>query len=185
MVTFFCYIMNIMSHLNIEIKARCPDPARIRNYLNEHNARFVGVDEQTDTYFHVPRGRLKLREGAIENALIFYKRENTAGPKASHFHLVPLTETTGIRNLLEEAYGVKVVVSKRREIYYLDNVKFHLDEISSLGSFVEIEATSIHSDLNAAHLETQCKFYLSEFRVKEEDLITDSYSDMILEASFI
>ena len=55
-----------MSILNIEIKAQCDQPDRIRNILREHHADFKGTDRQIDTYFEVPEGRLKLRQGTIE-----------------------------------------------------------------------------------------------------------------------
>lgn len=76
-----------MEYLNVEIKARCRNPEFIRNYLRSKNAKFTGVDKQTDTYFEVSAGRLKLREGNIENNLIFYNRNNQAGPKCSFFRL--------------------------------------------------------------------------------------------------
>ncbi len=38
----------------------------MRNYLLTHGADYKGTDRQTDTYFNVPNGRLKLREGNIE-----------------------------------------------------------------------------------------------------------------------
>ena len=66
-----------MDFLSLEIKARCPDPGRIRAILKAQKARFQGLDPQSDTYFRVPSGRLKLREGNIENALIHYKRAIT------------------------------------------------------------------------------------------------------------
>ena len=34
------------------------------------NPKFIGEDNQEDTYFNVAKGRLKLREGNIENSLI-------------------------------------------------------------------------------------------------------------------
>ncbi len=61
-----------MQHLNIEIKARTTRQAEIRSMLKNNNAEFKGTDHQIDTYFHVPNGRLKLREGNIENHLIHY-----------------------------------------------------------------------------------------------------------------
>ena len=138
------------------------------------------MDEQTDTYFNVPKGRLKLREGSIEKALIFYSRDNTPGAKSSHFQLVPLTETEALRKLLSEAYGVLVTVHKKREIYYIDNVKFHIDEVSELGSFMEIEAGNINVDKSKEELQAQCEFYMKEFDIREDQLISNSYSDMIL-----
>ena len=122
-----------MGFLNVEIKARCTDPSFIRNYLLEHSADFKGIDEQTDTYFNAPNGRLKLREGNIENNLIWYERINQAGPKNSHFNLVKVQDAKGLKEALTKANGIRVVVRKRREIYYIKNVKFHIDEVQGLG----------------------------------------------------
>ena len=181
-----------MSFLNVEIKARlsatnknseagCKNSLFIRNYLLANNASFKGTDEQTDTYFNVPNGRLKLREGNIENNLIFYERSNQAGPKNSHFNLVKVEDAKGLKEILTKSNGVKIVVHKKREIYYIDNVKFHLDAVPGLGSFVEIEAGNVLVNLSQEELKRQCDFYLKELGIKEEDLIEVSYSDMLLE----
>lgn len=169
-----------MSFLNVEIKAICNDPLFIRKYLAANKADFKGTDDQTDTYFHVPNGRLKLREGNIENNLIFYERTNQAGPKQSHFNLVKVEDAKGLKEVLIKSIGIKVVVQKKREIFYIDNVKFHIDEVPGLGSFVEIEAGNIFVDLSQQQLKQQCDFYLKEFGIKPEDLIDVSYSDMLL-----
>lgn len=169
-----------MSLLNVEIKAICSNAASIRQYLLDHNADFKGIDDQTDTYFNVQLGRLKLREGNIENNLIFYERTNQAGPKNSHFKLVKVEDAKGLKEALEKSIGIKVIVQKRREIYYIANVKFHIDEVPGLGSFVEIEAGNVLADLSQQQLNEQCNFYLKEFGIKEQDLIEVSYSDMLL-----
>ena len=169
-----------MSFLNIEIKARCRDSASIHQYLQQHGAEFKGIDLQTDTYFRVNHGRLKLREGNIENNLIYYERTNQAGPKSSHFHLVKVEDAKGLKEVLTKSMGIKVVVKKKREIYYIKNVKFHIDEVPGLGSFVEIEAGNILTDLSQDELKEQCDFYLKEFKISPEALIDVSYSDMLL-----
>lgn len=170
-----------MSFLNVEIKARCSDPSFIRNYLLSNNAEFKGTDEQTDTYFNVDKGRLKLREGKIENNLIYYERTNQAGPKNSTFNLIKIEDAAGLKDVLERSVGIKVVVQKKREIYYIKNVKFHIDEVPGLGPFVEIEAGNILADLTQQELKDQCDFYLKEFGINDGDLIEVSYSDMLLE----
>ena len=170
-----------MSFLNVEIKARCNNSGYIRKYLIENKAEFKGEDEQVDTYFQVPNGRLKLREGKIENNLIFYERTNQAGPKNSHFRLVKINDARGLKEVLEKSIGIKVVVAKKREIYYIGNVKFHIDEVPGLGSFVEIEAGNILADLKQEQLKEQCDFYMKEFKIAEADLVEVSYSDMLLE----
>ena len=55
-----------MAFINIEIKARTERTKEIRQFLQEQYAQFKGIDEQTDTYFNVSNGRLKLRQGKIE-----------------------------------------------------------------------------------------------------------------------
>ena len=170
-----------MTFLNVEIKAKCPDASLIRNYLLLKEASFTGIDEQTDTYFNVTHGRLKLREGTIENNLIYYERSNQAGPKNSHFSLVAIEDANGLKEALKKSIGIKVVVRKRREIYYINNVKFHIDEVPGLGSFVEIEAGNIRVSYSQEQLKEQCDFYLKEFGIKPDDLVEVSYSDILLE----
>jgi len=170
-----------MPFINVEIKAKCNDPSFIRNYLLSNRAEFKGVDAQTDTYFNVQHGRLKLREGNIENNLIFYERTNKSGPKHSQFHLVKVENAKALKEVLIKSVGVKVIVTKKREIYYIKNVKFHIDEVPGLGTFVEIEAGNMITNLPPEKLKEQCDFYLSEFEINPDDLVEVSYSDMLMQ----
>src|SRR3954451_23753740 len=126
-----------MHHSIIEFKARCADHSRVRELLEQKNARFVGADHQVDTYFRVPQGRLKLRQGNIENSLIFYARPNHAGPKQSNVTISAVPPRSDLRAVLESALGVLVTVDKHREIWFVDNVKIHLDQVKGLGQFLE------------------------------------------------
>ena len=170
-----------MAHINIEIKARCQEAGRIRSKLQTLGADFIGTDRQTDTYFKVTRGRLKLREGIIENNLIFYRRQDTSGPKQSDVHLLATDNQPGLKELLEAALGILVTVQKKREIYFIDNVKFHLDTVDGLGSFVEIEAIDETGSIGNDKLLRQCREYMELLDIKKSDLIEDAYSDMLLE----
>ena len=166
-----------MNHLNIEIKARCSSQKEIRRILKERNADFKGLDHQIDTYFKVAKGRLKLREGNIENYLIHYEREDVSGPKKSKVILYDFDHDPALQEILTKTLGVLAVVDKKREIYFVDNVKFHLDDVRGLGKFVEIEA--IGTDKNKRELLRQCTYYQNLFRIKKEDLVSCSYSDLI------
>lgn len=169
-----------MTYTNIEIKARTLRVGEIRNYLRIHRADFKGIDHQTDTYFQVPEGRLKLRQGNIENSLIFYKRGDDFGPKTSNFKVISVADGNGLKGLLASSLGIKVVVEKEREIYFIDNVKFHIDSLISLGNFIEIEAAGRTGELSYETQQQQCEFYMQEFNIKEEELINISYSDMVM-----
>jgi predicted adenylyl cyclase CyaB len=168
-----------MSYTNIEIKARTTRRRQIRQYLLDNGADFKGLDHQTDTYFNVLNGRLKLRQGNIENSLIFYHRDNQPGPKQSDFELLPVNNGERLKSILANSIGVRITVSKQREIYYIGNVKFHLDVLDNLGEFVEIEATNIGTNLGIDELRTQCNFYIREFEISEVDLVPVSYSDLL------
>ena len=170
-----------MSHLNIEIKARSAEQDKIRALLRERAARFVGEDHQIDTYFRVSRGRLKLRQGTIERNLIYYERPDQQGPKASNVMLYKPGPDAALMEILTQVLGVLVVVDKRREIYFIDNVKFHLDHVDRLGTFVEIEAIDADGTIGEARLHEQCTHYLDLFGIAEEDLVRVSYSDLLLQ----
>ncbi len=166
--------------VNVEIKARCARPEAIRDVLRDAEAEFRGRDHQIDTYFVVPQGRLKLREGNIENHLIYYQRPDEAGPKRSEVYLYPPSDSAALHALLREALGVRVVVDKLREIWFVGNVKFHIDEVKGLGSFVEIEAIDRDGTIGEAVLQRQCAEWMARFGICHEDLIEESYSDMLL-----
>lgn len=167
-------------HLNIEIKARCEKQEKIRQILLDRKADFRGTDHQIDTYFEAPKGRLKLRQGSIENNLIHYERADQTGPKASEVHLYACGDSEALKATLTAALEVKVAVDKQREIYFIDNVKFHLDRVEQLGTFVEIEAIDSDGSIGRARLNEQCNYYLNLFGIEEKDLLQNSYSDMLL-----
>jgi predicted adenylyl cyclase CyaB len=73
-----------------------------------------------------------------------------------------------------------VEVVKRREIYFVDNVKIHLDELEGLGQFVEIEAIAPRPDFLEEELHAQCAFFIKTFGIQPEDLLAESYSDLLL-----
>ena len=170
-----------MALVNIEIKAKSNNQDGIREILKSKNADFKGVDHQIDTYFKVNNGRLKLREGKIENHLIHYKRENKEGPKQSDVTLFKSDPKSSLKEILTKALGVLVVVDKKREIYFIDNVKFHIDIVEDLGSFIEIEAISNDGTIGKEKLLEQCQFFLDLFKISREDLISVSYSDLVLQ----
>lgn len=166
--------------INVEIKARTKEIKTIRRLLENELARYVGLDHQVDTYFKVTQGRLKLREGEIENALIHYARSNQAGPKTSEVLLYQSPTNSSLKAILTAALDTLVVVDKMREIYFIDNVKFHLDKVTDLGTFVEIEAIDRDGSIGQEELTRQCQYYIELFQIEEKDLIPNSYSDLLL-----
>lgn len=170
-----------MSILNIEFKASTNKLAALEALLQQHNPVFIGEDHQIDTYFNVQTGRLKLREGNIENALIHYEREDTAGAKSSHVLLYQHQPDKILKEILIKTLGIKAVVDKSRKIYFINNVKFHFDTVVGLGTFVEVEAIDKDGTIGKEKLQAQCDEYAALFKINASDFCALSYSDMILQ----
>lgn len=164
----------------VEIKARIDDDALIQSVLAQRKAIFKGLDHQVDTYFVVPHGRLKLREGSIENHLIQYHRANTAEAKLSEVGLYKTQPNASLKSLLTAALGILAIVNKEREIYFIDNIKIHIDTVKGLGRFAEIEAIDESKQYTEEELRRQCNELQEAFGINEDQLLTHSYSDMIL-----
>ena len=172
-----------MATINFEFKAKAAQLDNLEKKLLTLDPRFIGEDNQVDTYFNVSKGRLKLREGNIENSLIYYERTNTAGAKQSDILLYHHKPDKALKEILIKSNGIKVVVNKRRKIYFIDNVKFHFDFVKSLGTFVEVEAIDSNGDVGIDKLKEQCEFYAAFLGITATDYIAFSYSDMILAQS--
>jgi predicted adenylyl cyclase CyaB len=170
-----------LGHINVEFKARCTNPQAVRDILISKGAVYKGKDHQVDVYFKVPHGRLKLRKGIIENNLIAYEREDYAGAKESKVILVKSEQPDYLEEALAKTLGVKVVVDKKRDIYFIDNVKFHVDDVQALGSFIEVEALDQNGTIGRDKLQEQCDYYKALLGVQDADIIAVSYSDMLNE----
>ena len=165
---------------NLELKARQVDLNAARKAVQAiAEVRTGGVEFQVDTYFHVPHGRLKLREINEESAtLISYERPDQAIARICSYHLVPVPDPNSMKAALVAALGLRGVVRKRREIYCWHNVRIHLDEVSGLGTFVELEAVLVPDDdekLAQERLNQLCKV----IGIVPGDLLGQSNADLL------
>jgi len=104
---------------NFEFKAVAKDLAAFEKKLLTLNPVFIGEDNQTDTYFNVTKGRLKLREGNIENSLIYYERQDVAQAKESDISLYKISARASIkRNIGKGAWDKSDRQEKAQNILY-------------------------------------------------------------------
>ena len=165
---------------NLEFKAKVETLDLYENLLLQLHPTFIGIDHQIDTYFNVPNGRLKLREGNIENALIQYDRANVADVKQSDILLYKHLPSIVLKEILVKQLGVKAIVDKVRKIYFIENVKFHFDEVKNLGFFLEVEAIDDKGIFTSEQLKQQCDKYFAFFQLAKNQLMEQSYSDLIM-----
>jgi adenylate cyclase, class 2 len=176
---------------NIELKARLPNLSTARQIALRLATAKLGIEQQTDTYFHCPAGRMKLRE--IERMdsegdstlpprriaqLIWYERADQIDSKESIYQIVEIDDSARIQQLKAEM-GIRGIVAKRREIFLYENVRIHLDDVEGLGTFIEFEAV-LGDGVDAATGQTQVATLQKAFGISAEDLLPRSYSDMLL-----
>ncbi len=166
---------------NIEIKARYPDLAKAKRIALKAKANFVGLDHQVDTFFKVPKGRLKLRESSLKGAqLIPYVRPNVRGPKTSQYVVLPVADPAKTKFLLKGLLGVEGAVEKKRELFMIGNVRVHLDRVKGLGNFLEFEAVMSQDSAKIRKRETlKVKKLLRTFEVDPKDLLEKAYHDLL------
>ncbi|MDE3183671.1 MAG: class IV adenylate cyclase [Bacteroidota bacterium] len=171
-----------MKITNFEFKTRSKNIELLETKLLKLDPVFKGEDHQVDTYFNIEKGRLKLREGNIENSLIYYERKDVSDTKQSDVLLYQFQPDLSLKEILTKVHGIKVIVDKRRKIYFIDNVKFHFDTVDKLGTFVEVEAIDT-GNIGIEKLKEQCKYYADFFGIHDSDYEAKSYSDLMLQLS--
>ncbi len=136
------------TQLNREIKAFCPDFNPVRDILRRHGASFVETTDQVDYYYNLPdlpdedaNRRLKIRVEKGAAQVVYYVEGQESGARTSRFQVWGLNgEQT--KEMLDAALGVRAVVSKQRELWTKDNVKFNLDNVDAIGQVLEVEILS-------------------------------------------
>ena len=169
-----------MKQLSIGIKARCNDLDKAREVLKERKAELKLSDRQLDTYFNVRHGRMMLREGDTEHLLVYYDRENISGPRHIDALLFKYEADSTLKDILISSLGVLAVVDKTRESYTIGNTMVRLDIVKDLGTFIEIEARDATGVCTENDLSGECTDYMKMFSIQEQNLVSDSYSDMLL-----
>jgi homotetrameric cytidine deaminase len=164
---------------NVELKAVDRDPPGTLDAALAAGGRDQGTLVQRDTYFGVPRGRLKLRETDGEPAqLIAYERPDDAAVRLSRYHLVEVGDPAATLAGLTATCGVRVVVAKRRRLLLCDTVRIHLDDVEGLGRFLELEAVAEPgADLGAEGEKVDRLRELLDIR--DADLRPGSYADAL------
>lgn len=164
---------------NIEIKARIPHLATIRTKAAALASGPIETIDQTDTFFAVPRGRLKVRtfsDGSGE--LITYERADQEGPKESVYMRVACEDARALSQALGNVLLIRGIVRKRRELFLLGRTRVHLDRVDDLGCFVELEVVlspgeSIEDGQSEAHR------LLRALEIPGGALVAESYIDLL------
>lgn len=165
---------------NVEIKAHIDDLERTRRLAESAADRGPETLIQTDTFFKVEKGRLKLREFADGEAeLILYSRPDATGPTESSYDRTPVLDVVGLRELLSRTLGVVGCVRKTRMVYWAGRTRIHLDVVQDLGNFLELEVV-LKDQEHFDDGEREAGELMNRLGIGEEALVPDAYMDLLL-----
>ena len=163
---------------NIEIKARARNFERqteIAKALATGNPEHL---EQEDTFFNVPRGRLKLRSlGGGPAELIQYDRDDSPEPKESRYSFLRTRDPQNLMQVLSGALGVRAVLRKKRTVYFCGQTRIHLDQVEGLGAFIELEVV-LESGQDIQYGTAVAEELMAKLEIEAKDLVAGAYIDL-------
>ena len=163
--------------INLELKARIDSTLKTVGILRKIARESVTLN-QTDTYFRVRRGRLKLREFSKgKSQLIFYVRNEKSGYRWSKYKILTISDGRKMKEFLTQSLGTTVIVEKtRRVFYYRDEARIHVDRVRGIGSFLEMEIFCKRNRKNAVVLYNEL---VNKLGIVKNKLVRVSYADLI------
>ena len=165
--------------MNVEIKAVARDfegQQALAAQLTNDGPRLI---RQRDTFFHAPRGRLKLRQFAEgDGELIQYERADERDAKTSNYTVVKTDHPDKLRCALGDALGIRGEVVKRRWLYLVGPTRIHFDQVETLGQFIELEVV-MDEGQNVKEGEQAAARLMDTLGIQQSDLIDCAYIDLI------
>lgn len=161
---------------NIEIKVLLKSHKEIKQILKKNQIKFAEFLNQKDVYFNVKNGILKLRIENGKQTLIFYNRNENSKKRWSDYYLLDLSGIDAekyFRRFLE----VIVVVKKKRELYLYDNTRIHLDYVTGLGYFLELETRVVNGLKDA---EIRFSHLIDLLKLRDYTELKTSYKDLLI-----
>ncbi|RMH12318.1 MAG: CYTH domain-containing protein [Planctomycetota bacterium] len=166
---------------NVELKTELIDLDLARLIVRRLGANRIGMLHQVDTYFRVPDFRLKKRVSEMDGhaepiEYIRYERADRSNPKISRFAIY--SETEAAKLFGTNPMPIRAVVEKTRELWMIDTLRIHLDEVRDLGRFLEIEAL-VTPRQNVARCHARIAHIRRHLAPALGEPISCSYADLI------
>ena len=163
---------------NVEIKARITSVEALLPRAKAVADQGPFDIRQDDTYFACQTGRLKLRMFSKgEGELIYYRRADQQGPKESFYLRSPTTAPEVLRESLTLAYGRTGHVEKHRTLFLAGRTRIHLDRVSGLGHFLELEVVLEENEPFEAGVR-EADQLLASLGIERSQLIEGGYVDL-------
>ena len=178
--TLEIYFINKNMARNVEIKAFIENKDILLKKVNNISTKWPELLIQKDTFFNFPFGKLKLREiNKTQFEIILYFRNSLFWPKKSKYYRFKINNLCRTKKILGFFLWIKWIVKKQRKLFYTNQTRIHIDNVESLGDFIELEVEmkdneSIQSGVDIANN------LIDYFWIKSKSLIEKSYLDILL-----
>lgn len=145
-----------MSSNNIEIEIKLPliNPQEVREFLNTH-AKLVSENIYQKDSYYVPPHRdflaekypfewLRLRQSSKDTSINYkhFHPENVEKTDYCDELETKIGDSSVMENMLKSLdFNEVIVVEKSRTTWLFEDVEIVVDEVSNLGSYIELEAT--------------------------------------------
>ena len=166
---------------NIEVKIPVDQPETLKQAIERLADSEAETLHQKDTYFDAgPDAYLKTREENGRSSLIAYRREREAELRPSDIRLSFIEDGPDLIETLAKALNVIVVVNKIRRLYFQGQTRIHLDQVESLGWFLELEVVLREGQGDADGLAIADQL-LIDLDMDQVPPCRDSYRDLLLQ----
>lgn len=161
---------------NLEIKVKLDSFSEIEKKLKLIEAKYFRIIVQQDNYFKSPKGILKLRLEESKKELILYNRNESSEKRWSDYKIWEIEDDAQIE-MLKDILETEVIVEKKRKLFIYENTRIHLDEVESIGKFLELESVVVDNDESA---QREYYFVYDSLGLSDYEELRCSYRDLIL-----
>ncbi len=184
-----CSITEPNSHrrdemLEVEVKSRI-DLSHAREVLEGIDAKFLETEEHFDVYYNAPHRDFAESDEALrirsvnDSQVLTYKGKKLDDTTKSREEIQTNVEAEAMIQILERlGFKETATVQKVRDVFKLGDITLCLDEVDSLGQFIEFE---IISDADMEESKKRIFAMMEKFGLKPEDSIRKSYLELVME----
>ena len=164
---------------NIEIKTPIACFEKTEERLESMGAEKVWRRQQSDTFFDVPQGWLKLREAdqAKPQMISYVRTTESSAPRPSSYDLIQLDDAEAWKNLLGRVLPMDCVVTKKRTLWIWKHTRIHLDQVEFLGNYLELE--TVVDGISLAEAEAEANQVIELLNLNRMEFISIPYREML------
>jgi adenylate cyclase class 2 len=170
--------------LEVEVKSRI-DLSHAHEILDRLGAKFLETEEHFDIYYNAPHRDFAETDEALrirsvnDRQVLTYKGKKLDDITKSREEIQTHVEAEAMIQILERlGFKETARVQKVRDVFKIGDITLCLDEVGSLGQFIEFE---IISDADMEESKKHIFAMMEKFGLKPEDSIRKSYLELVME----